>query len=99
MLTKETIIDFIKTNHEHLRSDYRIAKIGLIGSFARDEQDDKSDIDILVEFEPNTEDLSRLKRELKQYFKNRFNRDVDVCREKYIKSYVKDDILKEAIYV
>ena len=88
MLTKEAIIDFIKTNREHISSNYRVSKIGLIGSYARGEQREESDIDLLVEFEPGTEDLFELKSELKQYFKKYFNRNIDVCREKYIKFYV-----------
>ncbi len=98
MLTKETIIDFIRKNRDHIGSNYRISKIGLIGSYARGDQSEDSDIDLLVEFEPGTEDLFQLKSELKQYFKKHFNRDIDVCREKYIKPYIKEHILKEAFY-
>jgi uncharacterized protein len=98
ILKKESIIDFIKQNGDYLYSEYSIVKIGLIGSFARDEQNEDSDIDLLVEFKPDTEDLATLKSSLKQYFKKHFNRDVDICREKYMKPYVKNYILNEVLY-
>ena len=93
------ILIFLQKHYQDIKSDYHILKIGLIGSFARDEQNEKSDIDLLVEFEPETEDIFDLKLKLKQYLSSNFDRDVDICREKYLKPYIKDYILNEAIYV
>ena len=59
----------------------------------------ESDIDIIVEFLPNTENLSDMKASLKEAIKNAFDRDVDICREKYLKPYYRNQILKSAIYV
>ena len=98
MLSKEIIINFIKTNFNYIHTNYHILKIGLIGSFARDEQNDNSDIDFLIEFEPGTENIFDLKVKLKEYLKSNFNRDIDLCREKYLKPYIKDYILNEVIY-
>jgi hypothetical protein len=76
-----------------------LAQLGLIGSFARGEQTEDSDIDLLVEFEPDTDDIFGKKMKLKDLLKASFDRDVDICREKYMKPYIKDYLLKEAIYV
>ena len=97
-MDRKTILNFIKTNNKYLYSNYNISKIGLIGSFARDEQNDNSDIDFLIEFKPGTQDIFNLKQNLKQYLKSNFNRNIDICREKYLKPYVKDYILSEVIY-
>ncbi len=99
MLSKEIIIRFLKSHFQYLSNNYHIIKIGLIGSFARDEQNDESDIDLLVEFEPGTDDIYHIKLEFKEYLKSNFNRDVDVCREKYLKPYIKEYLMKEVIYV
>ncbi len=99
MLNKEIILDFLRSQSQYLRNNYHILKIGLIGSFARDEQSDTSDIDLLVEFEPGTEDLFDLKLKLKDFLKSKFQRDVDICREKYLKPYIKEYLMKEVIYV
>lgn len=99
MLSKQEILSYLAEKKSALQSEYRITKLGLIGSFARDEQTHDSDIDVLVEFAPHTEQLSEKKEGIKTLLKNRFNREVDVCREKYIKPYFKPQILKSAIYV
>ncbi|MCU0645542.1 MAG: nucleotidyltransferase domain-containing protein [bacterium] len=99
MLTKEIILAFLKEHFHTLKSNYHIIRIGLIGSFARDEQNENSDIDLLVEFEPGTEDIFDVKTNFKHFLKSKFDRDIDICREKYIKPFIKDYILKEVIYV
>ena len=97
-MDKETILTFIKANYDYLSSNYNISKIGLIGSFARNEQNDDSDIDFLVEFKTGTQDIFDLKLNLKEYLKTNLNRNIDICREKYLKSYVKNYIMNEVIY-
>jgi predicted nucleotidyltransferase len=99
MLNKKNILDFLKSQYSYLNSNYNVEKIGLIGSYARDEQDNESDIDLMVEFKPGTEDIFNMKLELKEYLKSNLNHDVDICREKFLKPYVKEHIMKEVLYV
>jgi len=81
-----------------LREKYHITRIGLFGSYARGEQKATSDVDLLVEFEENTQDLFDLKFQLKEFFRNKFGIETDICREKYIKPRIKKTILKETVY-
>lgn len=99
MLNQSDIIDFLSNHILDLKTEYNISKIGLIGSFARNEQDEKSDIDILLEFESGTENIYDKKTKLKEYLKTYFHRDVDLCREKYVKPYIKEYLDNEVIYV
>jgi predicted nucleotidyltransferase len=96
---KEEILQFLKENKQDLLSEFKLVKIGLFGSFARDAANERSDIDILVEFEPDTENLFEKKSALKALIQKRFHKDVDICREKYIKPYFKNQILQSVIYV
>lgn len=98
-MSKEFILNFLRNHYQYLKNNYHIIKIGLIGSFARDEQNSESDIDLLIEFEPGTKDIYNIKLEFKDYLKSNFNRDVDICREKYLKPYIKEHLMKEVIYV
>ena len=98
-MRKEQILDFLRDNDQYIRSKYHITKLGLIGSFARDENTDKSDIDLLIEFEPGLDNIYDLKYELRNYLKSHFKTDIDLCREKYIKPYYKKYVLKDIIYV
>jgi uncharacterized protein len=98
MKTRDQILDFLSQNKKLFRDNYHIEKIGLFGSYARCDQDNKSDLDLLVEFEENTQDLYELKLQIKDFFKTYLGLEVDICREKYIKPRIKKAILKEAIY-
>jgi predicted nucleotidyltransferase len=80
------------------RERFRIIRIGLFGSYARGDQKEQSDIDLLVEFEKSTEDLYELKSQIKDLFKDRFGIEIDICREKYIKPRIKKRILNETVY-
>ena len=70
----------------------------LFGSAARDEAKDTSDIDILVEFEPDAKigmfDFIRLRRQLSSML----GCEVDLTTEDALHREMKADILKEAIH-
>ena len=99
MVKRDEILSFLRAKKDELFSDYQLVRIGLFGSFARNEGTEDSDIDLIVEFQPNTENLSEKKTEIKRLVAKRFNREVDLCREKYIKPYFKSQILQSVIYV
>lgn len=99
MLTQENILNFLSENKLFLREQFHVVKIGIFGSFARNEQNPDSDIDILIEMENNVSNVYDLKWNLRDFLKNQFQRDVDICNSKHIKPYAKDYILKDAIYV
>ena len=98
MKTRDQILTFLTQNKKVFRERYHIIRIGLFGSYARGEQNLESDIDILVEFEENTQDLYELKLQLKDFFKKNLGIEVDICREKYIKPRIKNSILKDTVY-
>lgn len=99
MATQGEILDFLARNKQFFRDRYCITKIGLFGSYAREEQSPDSDVDLIVEFEQDTPNLYDVKRALKEYIKEKLKLDVDIAREKYIKAIYRDFILNEAIYV
>lgn len=98
-VTKEEILAYLREKKAEFFSNYQLEKLGLFGSFARNEASTESDIDLLVDFRPNTPDLYEKKMEIKTFVESHFNRHVDVCTEKYIKPYFKNQILRSVIYV
>ena len=98
MKTRDQILNFLAQNKKLFREKYHIIRIGLFGSYARGEQNISSDIDILVEFEDNTQDLYDLKLQLKDFFLNKLGIEIDICREKYIKPRIMELILEETLY-
>jgi predicted nucleotidyltransferase len=98
MRTRDQILTFLTQNKKLFRDNYHIIRIGIFGSYARGDQNIKSDIDLLVEFEDDTQDLYDLKLQIKDFFRTKLGIEVDICREKYIKPRIKKSILKETIY-
>jgi|SRR5450759_297779 len=99
MKTRDQILTFLSQNKKLFRDRYHIVRLGLFGSYARGDQNIHSDIDLLIEFEENTQDLYDLKLQLKDFFRNKLGIEIDICREKYIKPRIKKSILKETVYV
>jgi predicted nucleotidyltransferase len=92
MKTKDQILMFLAQNKKLFRDKFHIIRIGLFGSYARDEQNIESDLDLLVEFEDNTQELYDLKLQLKDFFLKTLGIEIDICREKYIKPRIKKQI-------
>ena len=51
MLTKDEITRILKAHYPYLASKYGVKRIGLFGSYAKDIPTEKSDIDLVVEFD------------------------------------------------
>ena len=51
MRTLEEIKNILAEHRKELKEKYKVKKIGIFGSYVRGEQNDKSDLDVLVEFE------------------------------------------------
>lgn len=99
MTNQEHILTFLRSQKEVLMAEFHLVSIALFGSYAEGRANEESDIDLLVEFEEGIPNLSKLKSLLKERIRNQFHLDVDICREKYIKPYFKQQILDSAIYV
>jgi len=99
MIELNQILLYLTSNKSRLERDYHLKKIGVFGSIARGEQNNNSDIDLIVEFEDNTSDLQTIKQLLRDEIQAKFDLPVDICREKYIKPIFRNQILSEAKYV
>ena len=99
MIQQNDIIIYLKDNKEFLKKEFNVSKIGIFGSYSRNEQTENSDIDIILEMPRGTEDIFEKKQQLKELLKNTFHREIDICRESAIKPLYRELILKDAIYV
>ncbi|MDH4129482.1 MAG: nucleotidyltransferase family protein [Spirochaetota bacterium] len=93
--TLENILKQIKKVLPELKEKYKIKSLGVFGSYVRGEQNKKSDIDILVEFNetPGFFDFIELEDELKKLLKIK----VDLVSKKSLKVRIGKEILKEVI--
>jgi predicted nucleotidyltransferase len=53
MATKEQILRILAENKDRLQAGFKVRRIALFGSYARGEQREDSDIDILVDVDPS----------------------------------------------
>jgi len=87
-LTKEKIADFCEKNY--------IRKFALYGSVLRDDFRPDSDVDVLVEFEPDKPiglmAMARMERELSELV----GRQVDLRTPQDLSKYFRDKVVSEA---
>ena len=97
MTTKIMILDFLKAHREEIRENFGVIKIGLFGSYVRNEQTDDSDIDIAVEIESKNKFRSFFG--LKHYLEDNLKHTIDLGIESTLKPIAKRTIVKDIIYV
>lgn len=94
-MTKEYILDFLRTNKQLLNDKYSVTKIGLFGSYAKNMANENSDIDILVEMPSSFDNFF----DLKYFLEDAFGKRVDLGKIKNLRLLVKQYVDKEVIYV
>jgi hypothetical protein len=97
MYDKKDILNILKSNKEKLANNYHVNKMGLFGSYSRNSQTDKSDIDLLVEFS-KTPSLIKFFI-LQDFLSSLLDSNVDLVTVKALKPVLKDQILKDVIYI
>ncbi|HEY5220867.1 MAG TPA: nucleotidyltransferase family protein [Candidatus Paceibacterota bacterium] len=90
-------LNIINENRSFLRDKYLVKEIGIFGSVARGEQTAVSDVDVLVEFSEPVGFFTFL--DLESFLSKTFGKKVDLATKRALKPAVKDQILKDAVYV
>ena len=93
-LQREGILKTLRENRELLQ-ECGVDRLSLVGSFARDEGRDESDVDLLVEFSRpiGLFEFARLQRQLGE----RLGHRVDLVTPAALKPQLRDRILHEAV--
>ncbi len=81
-----------------LKESFGVKNIYLFGSYARGEADEKSDIDIMVEFEEGKETF-RNYMALKEFLEKELRKPVDLVVKDALKTHLRKAIEKEVISV
>ena len=96
MIEKERITKVLKANKLDLEARYHLTSIGIFGSFAREDFQEDSDIDILIDYDqPIGMEFIDLAEELEKIL----NRKVDLVSKKGVKQKYFEEIKKDLIYV
>ena len=97
-LTKDEVLDAIR-KHRDILLKFKVREIGLFGSFVRGEQEDRSDIDLIVDFEePSIENFMGLS----SFLENLFGKKVEILTPAGVDSIrinnVKEEIKRSIVY-
>lgn len=89
--------ELIRKHILELREEYLVSKIGIFGSFARGEATNTSDVDILVEFSRPVDLFHFIA--LQDRLAEILGRKVDLATPRALKPLIKDQILREVLYL
>ena len=98
MTTKDSILNLLKSNKQMLLQ-YGICHVGLFGSYVRNEQSKDSDIDILIDFEPDKENFDNYMAAYDLFEKLFKNEKIEVVTKNGLSPYIWPKWLEEVQYV
>ncbi|NIV11004.1 MAG: nucleotidyltransferase [Aliifodinibius sp.] len=96
-MTKNQILEILHNLKEDVSANYKAEIKGIFGSYAREEQNQNSDIDILVEFHKGATLLDLVR--LGYFLEDRLQIKVDVVSQRSVRKEIEDDIYKDLVYV
>ncbi len=96
-MRRERILTMLANSHE-IKRRFSVKNLYLFGSIARGEDQESSDVDLLVEYEPGAHvgmfQFVRLRRELSEML----HCEVDLATRDSLHKELRDDILREAVH-
>jgi predicted nucleotidyltransferase len=96
MLSTNDIVNFLKQEKQFLHQQFDVNDIAVFGSFAKNENINSSDVDILVEFDKVSFDKYI---KLKIFLENKLSINVDLVRKgPHLSSNFLSSIEKDLIY-
>src|SRR5665647_3734866 len=97
MMDKKEIIEIIQNRKPELTLRYGVRRLGLFGSYVKNQQRKKSDVDILVQFNREIDLFDFI--DLREYLESQLNTKVDLVMESALKPNLGKRILAEVEYV
>jgi hypothetical protein len=95
--TKEHVFTLLQ-DHAHQIRQFGVKRLGLFGSFVRQQHDAESDVDVLVEFVPEHKTFDAF-MQLASFLEEIFERRVELVTTESLSPYIGPHILKEVEYV
>lgn len=95
--SKQDILERLSQNRANINA-LGVKKIGLFGSFVREDQGSGSDVDLLVEFEPGEKTFNNF-MELSFLLEDLLRREVELVTVESLSSHIGPRILEETEYV
>ncbi len=98
MVTKEYVLNVLKSGKSEILK-YGVSSVGLFGSYSRGEQTENSDIDILIDFDPDKENFDNYMAVYDTIERMFENQQVEIVTKNGLSLHIGPKILKEVEYV
>ncbi len=95
----EEIYQTLKEYLPQLKEEYQIKQLGIFGSYVRGEQTKNSDLDLLIEFNPEARFGLITFCQLENKLSEKLGKKVDLVMKNSLKPYLGKNILKEVVYL
>jgi hypothetical protein len=95
--TKKKVLASIEAHREEIKAA-GVRRLGLFGSFVRNEQTPESDLDVLVEFDPAQKTFDNFMK-LSLLLEELCDRRVDLVTTESLSQYLRPHIVSEVEYV
>ena len=96
-MKRDEALRILADNRERLK-DFSVKSVAIFGSVARDEAAESSDIDVLVEFEPDAHVGLFAFVRLQRFLAEILGCKVDLATPAALRKEMREDILREAIH-
>lgn len=97
MKNLKKIKEIVEKHRDELKEKYNVKEIGIFGSYAREEAEKRSDLDVLVELKEPISLLGLVR--IENHLSEILGIKVDLIPKKDIRPELRKVILKEAIYL
>jgi predicted nucleotidyltransferase len=89
------VLDIIKEHEDEIKKRYSVRKIGVFGSYIRNDQTESSDLDILVEFDnPTLHNFMGLVF----YLEDLFQKKIDLVTTNALSPYMRPSVEEEVVW-
>lgn len=94
-LTKKEILELLREHKDFFKQEFAVDNIMLYGSYARGEETDKSDVDILIKSKVKNFDKQY---RLKVFLENNLKKEVDLVYYDSVHPFLMQFIEKDLVY-
>ena len=94
---RDQVLAFLRKHKSELQSRFGVTRLGLVGSYARNEAKEDSDIDLVVSMQ--SENTFRSFFGLLHFLQDNLHERIDLATEASLKPLVKETVMRDIHYV
>jgi predicted nucleotidyltransferase len=97
MASRQEVMARLRSLKGELATRYDVREIGIFGSVARGDDDQKSDLDLFVEFGPDADLITFIG--LWQYLEDIFGTRIDLVSKGGLRGDMRDSVIRDLVFV